>query len=219
MQKNPINSIYLIALALASLVALVDSLYVGIIYTVVVVLVFLLSISVVSMFEKIADKNVKFLIYILFASTFVIILKVVTTFIDSQLIMAVGKKLDMAIVPCILLSIIPIYLEDSFTAGQYFVKSLLMSGITILMFAIYSIVVEILGLGTIAGVNLGFEGLEFFTMSYGRFIVIGLICILFNIVRRAHLKRKRRFNMLVERYKIQIREIRSTEERKKGGKM
>ena len=48
-KNNPINSVYLLALALASLMFYVNSFYEALVFTVVVVAVFLFAISVVSM--------------------------------------------------------------------------------------------------------------------------------------------------------------------------
>ena len=222
-KNNPINSIYLIALALVSMISFVVSIQTAVIFVSVVVLVFLLGISLVSMFEKIIDKNVKFLTYALITSALLVVLKVLSAYVSIKIVVQTGSVLEFAIVPCLLLAIVPIYLEETFSMGQYFAKSFMISGVSILMFMIYATITEILGYGMFAGLQIqGFESLEFFRMPYGNMMLIGVLTILFNMVRRAHIKKTRRFEMLVEKYKIQIREIRSSAERQKneekGGK-
>lgn len=219
MQKNsPINSIYLVALALVTLVGVINSVYTALIFSVVVVGVFLLSISVVSMIEKIADKNIKFFIYSLISVALIIIIKVICNYVNSSIIVITSKVLDIAIVPCMMLAIVPIYLEDNFTTRQFFNKALMISGVSILMFLIYGIIVEVLGYGAFAGKEINVKPIEFITMPSGAFMIVGILCVIFNLVRRHYLKKTRRFNMLVEKYKIQIREIRSTAEREKAQK-
>ena len=206
-RNNPINSVYLIALACASLILYVNSLYTALIYGLVTVAVFLVSVSIVSMIEKVADKHVRYLIVAIISAALITILKVVCGYINIQEVVLAGENLEITIVPCLLLSIVPIYFEDAFSARQFFANSLLISFGTILILLIFGILTEMLGYGAIAGVSIGFDGLEFFAMPYGALMILATLTIIFNIVRRTYLKKTRRFEMLVEKYKIQIREI------------
>ena len=214
-KNNPINSVYLLALALASLMFYVNSFYEALVFTVVVVAVFLFAISVVSMIEKIADKHVKFLTYALVSAALVTILKVIFQFVNIGFIVIMSNYIDIAIVPLLLIGIIPIYFEDSFSVKQFFATAFLMCICFVLMTTIFGLITEIAGYGSILDVSLGFEGLEFFALPHGKLLVIAVLTILFNVVRRTYLKRTRRYRMLVERYKIQIREIQSSEKSRK----
>ncbi len=220
MEKNsPVNSVYLIALAVSSILLVVNSLYQALIYCAVVVAVFLVSVCVVSMIEKVADKHVRFLMFALVSAALITIIKIVFGYINVKEIVLAGESIEFACLPCLLLAIVPIYFENNMSVKEFFVDSLLMSMGLVLMLALYGAIIEILGHGTIANVQIfkGFAGVEFFTKAYGAFLVIGILTILFNIVRRTYLKKTRRYNMLVEKYKVQIREIRDTQLRVRAG--
>ena len=216
-KNNPINSVYLIALALVSIISFVDTLYEAVVFAVVVVSVFLFSISVVSMIEKIADKHVKFLAFALISSALVTLLKVVFKYVNVGLVVSMAEVIDIAIIPCLLMSIVPIYFEDSLSVKEYFTSSLLMSFGIILMLGLFGSITEAVGYGTFLDKAFlaDFNGIEFFTFSYGKLIVVAIITVMFNIIRRAYLKSTRRQRMLIEKYKIQIREIRSSNLRQK----
>lgn len=217
MQKNnPINSVYLIALAVASLILYVNSLLEAAVFAVCIIATFLIGISIVSMIEKVADKHVRFLIYSLIAAAVLTILKVTAKYINVVEIVAIAEIIDIAIVPCMLLAIVPIYFEEDFSVKQYFGNALLTCLGLALMLAFYGSITEIAGYGSILGFSLGFEGLEFFAMPYGNFMVIACVAILFNIVRRTSIKRQRSYRNLVEQYKIQIREIQDSALRDKA---
>lgn len=214
MYKNsPINSVYLVALACASLVMFVDSVYSALVFASVVIGVFLIAISVVSMIEKIADKHVKYICFALISAALVTIIKVIFNYVNISFIVLMADYIDIAIVPCLLMAVVPIYFEDAMSAKAYFVNSLLMSLSLFLMLSIYGIITEIFGYGSFTGKILSFEGLEFFRMPYGSFMVISTLAIIFNFVRRAYIKEQKRFRTLVDKYKIQILEIRSSSDK------
>lgn len=213
-RKSPVNSVYLIALACCCLVAYVHSLFTALLFAAVVVVCLLIGVSIVSMIEKIADKHVRFLIFSMISAAIVVIFKVVLRFIDVKEVALIADVIDMAVVVSMLLAIVPIYFEDALTVKQFFTEALLISLGFTLMLTVLGVLVEIFGYGEIAGVSLGFNGMWFFTMPFGIFMLIAVLAILFNIVRRTYLKNTRKFDMLVEKYKIQIREIKSQEQRK-----
>lgn len=213
-KNNPINAVYLIALASISLTSFISSFYEALVYAIVIISVFLFSISVVSMIEKIADKHVKFLAFALICSALITILKIVFQYVNIQQIVLMADTLDISIVPCLLIAIVPIYFEDSLSVKQFFSSALLISLGMLLLIGLFGLTVEMVGFGKVIGKSLGFNGVAFFTQPFGKFIIIALITVMFNVVRRAYLKSSRKYNMLVEKYKIQIREIRSSEERK-----
>ena len=132
-KNNPINSVYLVALACVSLITFVNSFYEALIFAVVVVGVFLFSICIVSMIEKIADKHVKFLAFALISSALITLLKVAFKYVNIQLVVLTANTIDMAIIPCLLIGVVPIYFEDTLSVKQYFISALLMSMCTIIL--------------------------------------------------------------------------------------
>ena len=217
-KNNPINSVYLAALACVSLMTFINSFYEALIFAVVVVGVFLFAISIVSMIEKIADKHVKFLAFALICAALITLLKVAFKYVNIQLVVLVSNTIDMAIIPCLLIGVVPIYFEDSLSVKQYFVSALLIGVGLVVILLTFGLFTEVVGYGTILDKSIGFDGIEFFTMPYGKMMVIGLFAIPMNMVRRAYLKRVRKYQMLVEKYKIHIREIRSSAQRQKQDK-
>ena len=222
-RTNPINSVYLVALACTCVIAQVNSFYTALIFGLASALVFLVSISVVSMFEKLSGKTVRFIVYTLIATALITILKFVSSYFNIELIVNAGKVIDFALLPCIMLAIIPIYFEDSLSIKEFFGNSLLCSFAFLLMMLLMGSIVEVLGLGTILGFEIGLKPLEFFIMPYGKLIVIATLAIIFNIVRRLYLKKTREFRTLVEKYKHQIYKINEIQKKaenvqKEGGK-
>ena len=216
MEKNsPINSVYLIALACCSLISLVQSLKTALIFAIVIVATYLVSLSIVSMIEKITDNHVRFIIYSLISVSIITILKLVCSYVNIQSVVLAGEHIEFAILPCMILAIYPIYFEDTFTGSKYFVSIIVQAGVTVLTLCLFGAIVEMLGFGKIWGVSIGFDGLDFFTKPYGAFFIIATLCVIFNMFRRAYLKKSRRYRTLVDKYKIIITEIRDSELRKK----
>lgn len=224
MEKNsPINSVYLIALAVCSLALVMNSFFTALIFSIVVVSVFLISISIVSMIEKIADKHIRFLLFALVSAALITIFKIVCGYISVQEILYVGDNIELAILPCLMLAIVPIYFEKDFTMKEFFVNSLMASLGLFLMMNLAGLIVEMLAYGSVAGVQLsaGFSGFATLRHGFTLLFVVATLAIPFNMVRRAYLKKTRKFNMLVEKYKIQIRSIRDVQLKKEqasGGK-
>ena len=216
MEKNsPINSVYLIALACCSLITLVQGLKTALIFAIVIVATYLVSLSIVSMIEKITDNHVRFIIYSLISVAIITILKLVCSYVNIQSVVLAGEHIEFAILPCMILAIYPIYFEDTFKGSQYFVSILVQAAVTIVALCAFGAIIEVLGFGRIWEISIGFNGLDFFTKPYGAFFVIATLCVIFNMFRRAYLKKSRGYRTLVDKYKIMITEIRDSELRRK----
>lgn len=226
MERNsPINSVYLVALATIAISANLTSFYSALIYGVAVLVVYYISLSIVSMVDKITDNHVRFVLYTFIASALVIILKVVTQYIGIQEVVFASQNLETAILPCMILAIYPIYFESTYSPKNYVITFIVIGAMNILMFVLLGSIVEIFGNGTIAGVGLNIQTFDFFNEIYGAFFLVASLAVLFNIVRRAIVKKNKRFQTLVEKYKIIIRDLQEehpeidyTEFSGKGGK-
>lgn len=226
MERNsPINSVYLVALATIAISANLTSFYSALIYGVAVLVVYYISLSIVSMVDKITDNHVRFVLYTFIASALVIILKVVTQYIGIQEVVFASQNLETAILPCMILAIYPIYFESTYSPKNYVITFIVIGAMNILMFVLLGSIVEIFGNGTIAGVGLNIQTFGFFNEIYGAFFLVASLAVLFNIVRRAIVKKNKRFQTLVEKYKIIIRDLQEehpeidyTEFSGKGGK-
>ena len=226
MERNsPINSVYLVALATIAVSANLVSLYSALIYGVAVLVVYYISLSIVSMVDKITDNHVRFVLYTFIASALIIILKVVSQYIGIKEVILASQNLETIILPCMILAIYPIYFESTFSPKHYVTTFIIIGVANILMFVLLGTIVEIFGHGTIVGIGLNVPTSEFFTKIYGLFFVVATLAVLFNIVRRAYVKKTKRFETLVEKYKIIIRDLQEehpeidyTEFSGKGGK-
>jgi len=206
-RTNPINSVYLIALASTCVISYVYSFYTALIFSLVTAFAFLISISIVSMIEKLSEKTVRFIVFTLISAALITVFKFVSTYFTLDLIVNTGKVIDFALLPCLMMAIIPIYFEDTLSTKQFFGNSLLYIGIFVLMMLLMGATVEVLGNASILGFKINMQPIEFFIMPYGKMIIIATLAILFNIVRRAYLKKTREFRTLVEKYKHQIYKI------------
>lgn len=213
MERNsPINSVYLIALAVASMFMFIDSLYTALIYSVVILVTYLISLSIVSMVDKIADNHVRFILFIFLASAIITILKVISPYINVREVVLASENLEKTIIPCLILAIYPIYFENTFMPQKYVKTIVVISFAQVLMFAVFGAIVEIFGYGSIVGIALNIPTTDFVLKSYGAFFIIATLAVLFNIVRRAYLKKTKRFDTLVEKYKIIIRDLQEEHE-------
>ena len=222
--SGPINFIYLIALALASVVLNVISLYSALVFGVVVGMAFLLGLCIVSMIDKISDNHVRYILYALICAILITLVKVVLGYFEEPFLVFAAENIEFAIVPALIMGIYPIYFENTLTTQNYFIQISIMA-FTWLFFTVgFGCIIEIAGYGAIAGKDIGIVGMEFFKQPYGAFFVIATIALLLNIIRRAYIKHVNRVNNLVEKYKIVIKEIREHEQVKqqiddtKGGK-
>lgn len=208
MERNsPINSVYLIALATISISGFITSLFNALIFGLVVLAVYYVALSVVSMVDKITDNHVRFVLFTFIASALIIILKVLTQYVGIKEIVLASENLEYAILPCMILSIAPIYFESTYEPKKYVALFVLMGIVNLLMFLVYGSIVEIFGNGTIWGYALNIKPVDFFNQIYGSFFIVATLAVLFNIVRRAHIKKKKRFETMVEKYKIIIQDI------------
>lgn len=209
MEKNsPINSVYLIALATVSICGQLTTFYNALIFGVVVLAVYYVSLSIVSMIDKITDNHVRFILYTFISSALIIILKVLLQYVGIKEVVFASETLEVAILPCMILAIAPIYFESTFEPKKYVGLFILVGVVTLVMFLIHGVVVEIFGNATICGKELNIKPNEAFTEIYASFFIVATLSVLFNLVRRAHIKRKKRFEILVDRYKIIISDIR-----------
>ena len=213
MERNsPINSVYLIALSIAPLCLVSNSLFDAIIFSIVILAAFLISLSIVSMIDKITDNHVRYIMFAFISAAIVTIFRVISDYVNLKEVIALSQHIEIAITACLILGIYPIYFENTFAPTKY-VKSIILIAIgEFLMLVCFSSLTEILGYGTIAGISIGLKPLEFFTKSYGAFMLLATLAVLFNMVRRAYIKKTKRFETLVEKYKIIIKDIRENHE-------
>ena len=212
MGKNkPINSVYLIALACCSLIVHVNSFYSAVVFGVAIVATYLVSLSIVSMIEKITDNHIRFIIFALITVTIITVLKIVCEYINIEEIIFISKNLQFALVPCLIIAIYPIYFEETYTTVQYFFSILINAFTMLVMLIVYGSIIEIFGHASFAGIALKLPALEFFTMPYGSFFVIATLCILLNFIRRLYIKKSKGYRTLVEKYKVVVTEIQDSE--------
>ena len=214
MEKNsPINSVYVIAIATASIAIYTQTLYYAAIYSAVTMMTFLIALSIVSMIDRISDNHARFMMYTFICTILITVLKVLLGYFGVEEFVFASEHIEMTILPCLIMAIYPIYFENTLPTGKYFLQIVAMSFGFLFFMLLTGILTEILGYGTMAGTAVGMEGLEMFKQSYGTFLIIGVLAILFNIIRRTCIKRVSHFNMLVDKYKIIIREIGEQEKR------
>ena len=210
-QTTPINSIYLIALAVASVVIKIYSLYTAVLFGIVVGAVFLISLSIVSMIDKISDNHIRYVMYALVCAVLISIVKVCLGYFQNPTILFLASTVEYAILPALIMGIYPIYFENTLSTKKYFVQIISMALIWLIFALLYGIIIGVLGYGAIGPYSIGFEGIDFFTYSYGGFFVIGTLALIMNMIRRAIIKHNARVNNLVEKYKTVIYSIKRIE--------
>ena len=219
MERNsPINSVYVIALATLCLFSVVQSFFFALIFGIVVVATFLISLSLVSMIEKISDNHLRYMLFALICGAIVTIFNVVASFINIKEVVLASENLNLAILPCLVLGIFPIYFENTFSPKKYVKTMIAMALGQLFMLLMFGSIVEIFGYASFAGIALKITPIDAFTKSYGAFFILATLAVLFNMVRRTYIKRTKRFENLVEKYKIIIRDVAENCQREKATK-
>lgn len=205
--RKYVNFIFLISLSICPLITVIDSLQMGLCFGVTLSVMFFMLVNFIFGLEKIANKDVRTFVYAVLAAGFIILIKFIASKLGVATFVEFGKRLDISIVSLLLLGFYPIYNDTKMTTEDYAERTFYMGVIFIVACAIYGASIEILAYGNIWGVNLGFAGLEIFRQPFAGMFLIAVATAIVNMIRVAILNRKKKYNLLVDKYTLQIKTI------------
>jgi len=213
-----INPLYVVAIGLCAVCEYVDTLQQGLLFGLLTAVVCLLCVNLVSLVERIADKNLRAFLIAMLSAALVVVLEYACELIGWELLIENAKNLKWIVIAVIALSIVPTYFETRLTTKHYFDHMFLSVIAFVLQIVIYSVVIEILGYGTIWNIPLfgAFSGFVFARQLYFRLFLIGVIVIISNLVYQLVEDRKMKYEILVEKYKIQIKQVLTERDKKEG---
>ena len=93
------------------------------------------------------------------------------------------------------------------TTEDYAEKTFYMGAIFVLACAVYGALIEVLAYGKIWGLSLGFDGIAIFRQSFAGLFIIAIATTVANMIRIAIINKKKEYNILVDKYTLQIKTI------------
>lgn len=203
-----INPLYVVAIAMCCICSFATSLQTGLLFGLITAAIALLCVNLVSMVERIADKNLRAFLIAMLAGALIVVCDYVFSIIGQKFLLDNADNLKWIILAVIALSIVPTYFETRLSSEGYFKNLFFSIGMFLVLITVYSIIVEFTALGTIFNYQIfkGFYGVAFGKELFFQFFVIAILVIISNVIFNAIEDRKMRFNLLVERYKLQIKQ-------------
>lgn len=204
-----INPLYIVAVSLCILSEYINSLQQGLLFGLLTAVICLLCVNLVSLVEKIADKNLRAFLIAMLSAVIVVIAEFSCTLIGKDFLLDNIDNMKWIVVAVVALSIVPTYFETRLTTKHYFDHMFFSVIMFVVQIILYSAIVEVLGYGTIWNYSLfgSFAGFVFARQLYFKLFLIGIMSILFNFIYQVAEDKQMQFNLQVEKYKIQIKQI------------
>ena len=202
--KNGINPIFVATLAALPLINIASNLQEVVLLGLVASFSYIIAISLVSILERIVDRNLRFFVFMLVACAIVTAFRYIYAVFPNILYIDVGDKINYCLVSAGILSIETLYSNRKMALTGYFYKMLMGVPAFLGIYFLFGSIREIIAYGTVWGVELGFIGLDFFKTSAGAFILLAFICGFVNSFYLGTRAKKHQYNMLVEKYKMKL---------------
>ena len=202
--KNGINPIFVATLAVLPLINIASNLQEVVFLGLVASFSYIIAISLVSILEKIVDRNLRFFVFMLLASSLVTGFYYLYSIFPNILYIEAGEKINYCLVSAGILSIETLYSNRKVALTGYFYKMLMGVPAFLGIYFLFGALREILAYGNVWGVGLGFIGLDFFKAPAGAFILLAFICGFVNSFYLNTRAKKHQYNMLVEKYKMKL---------------
>lgn len=203
MSKTNLNPIFIVTLAVIPLINVTKTLNEVVFLGLLVGLTYIIAISVVSIFEKLVDRNLRFFVFMIIATAIVTILNYVYSTFPNSLYTDAGSKINYCLVSAGILALQLIYRSRK-DAGNYFFVLLIQVPLFLFIYGVFGFLRELLAYGSIWKINMGFSGLEFFRLGAASFIILAFICAFVNAYYLSWTKKKQQYELLVEKYKMKI---------------
>ncbi|MBQ7579293.1 MAG: hypothetical protein IJT25_02035 [Clostridia bacterium] len=212
--KNGINPVFVATLAVLPLINVAFTLQEVVLLGLVSAFTYIIAISLISILEKVANRNLRFFVFMIIACAIVTVFNYVYAIFPNVLYVEAGSKINYCLISAGILSIETLYSNRKMALTGYFYKMLMGVPAFLGIYFLFGSIREILGLGSVWGVELGFQSIEFFKTSYGAFILLALICSFINSFYLHSRAKKHQYNMLVEKYKMKLSMERNIERTK-----
>lgn len=202
-----INPLYVVAVAMCCVCQIETTLFQGLLFGLIVVLLSLICVNLVSLTEKFADKNLRAFIIALLAGLLIFLGEYVFELLNKEFFSANMQNLKWCLLAVITLSIVPTYFETRLATKTYFANMFYSLFMYLILTVLYSAVMEFCTLGSVAGYQIfkTFTGLDFASQLFFQLFVIAIFVILTNWIYQRQENRRMQFDLLVERYKIEIK--------------
>jgi len=202
--KNGINPIFVATLAALPLINIASSLQEVVLLGLVASFTYIIAISIISILEKMVDRNLRFFVFMILACAIVTAFRYIYAIFPNILYLEAGDKINYCLITAGILSIETLYSNRKMALTGYFYKMLMGVPAFLGIYFLFGALREIIAYGTVWGVGLGFIGLDFFKSSGGAFILLALICSFINSFYLSSRAKKHQYNLLVEKYKMKI---------------
>lgn len=197
------------AVALCCICAISTTLFNGLFFCLTTAVVALICINLVSLTEKIANKNLRAFLIALVAGFLIVIGECVVDYVNIDFFTANKANLKWVVIAVVTLSIVPTYFETRLATRHYFGNMLFSISAFIVLTVVYSAILEFCTLGSVAGFQIfkNFSGFELANQLFFQLFVIAFLLIIANLIYQHIEDNRLKASILVERYKLQIKKV------------
>lgn len=215
-----INPLYVVAVALCCICSITTTLYQGLFFGLLTVVVALLCINIVSFVEKIANKNLRAFLIAMLAALLIVVGDYVIDLVAKEFFIANAPNMKWVLLSVITISIVPTYFETRLTTKHYFANMFYSLFAFLVITIVYSALIEFCGYGSLAGFKIfaSFNGFHFAHQLFFQLFVIAILVIIANAIYQKCEDKNLKFNLLVERYKAHIKQVLMQKSKQKENK-
>ena len=204
MNNNGINPVFVVTLAIVPLISVTQTLNEVAFLALAVGVIYIISASMVSILEKLADRNLIFFVFMVLSSMFATIMAYFYSIFPNTLFEASGVKVYYTAISAGILGLNLLYNNSKNTMSHYFFKLLIQVPCFILMFALFGLIREFLGFGTVWNVKTGLRPIALFATNGGAYLILAIMCGIANAYWLNLSKKRQQYNLLVDKYKLKL---------------
>ena len=211
MNKSAVNPVFVVALACLPILSITNLINEVVFLALLVGVVYIISASIVSIMEKITDRNLTFFVYMVIVAALTTALTYIYTIFPNSIFAKAGDKILYCSVSAGILGLNLIYHNSRHEISHYFFKIMVQVPCFLLLITLVAIVVEVFGVGTFWGISTGFPVLSYLTSMSGKFLVLALFTAFMNAYWLNISQKKEQYDLLVAKYKMKLNAERNEE--------
>lgn len=204
-----INPLYVVAVALCCICSVSTTLFNGLLFGLATAVIALICINLISLTEKIANKNLRAFLIAIMAGFLIVICECAVDVINIDFFTLNKDNLKWVVISVITLSIVPTYFETRLATRHYFGNMLYSIFAFVVLTIVYATILEFCTLGSVAGYQIfkSFSGFALANQLFFQLFVIAILLIVSNLIYQHIEDRRLKSSILVERYKLQIKKV------------
>ena len=206
MNKASINPVFVITMAVLPLVNVTQTLNEVVFLGLCAAFIYIVCASLVSIMEKMVDRNLIFFVFMILASTIATAMAYLYSILPNSIFVAAGPKVMYCAISASVLGGNLIYYNSKSEMSHYFFKLMIEAPSFLLIFFLFGAIREIGGYGTIWNIKTGLKPLAFLASNGGGYFILAVLCGFANAYWLNISKKRQQYDLLVDKYKIKLNE-------------